>query len=175
MMSDANKVAQVDNRADARARWLDLPAVVIFALLIFTVALQFFTRYVLNDSFGWTEEIARYLLIGLGFSGCALCARRKSHIALEFFYRYLPDSASRYLALFCQLATAVFFLYCAALAVELAQRTNSDMASIALPKAIIHYSVAALCAVVGGLTLLGLRYRGGDSGDDKNHKDADKN
>ena len=37
-----------------------------FWLLGLTVFYQFFTRYVMNDSAAWTEEIARYLLIGVG-------------------------------------------------------------------------------------------------------------
>ena len=37
--------------------WL---AIVIFWGLSFIVFLQFFTRYVMNDSLAWTEEIARY-------------------------------------------------------------------------------------------------------------------
>jgi TRAP-type C4-dicarboxylate transport system permease small subunit len=39
-----------------------------FWLLGATVFYQFFTRYVLNDSAAWTEEIARYLLIGTVFT-----------------------------------------------------------------------------------------------------------
>ena len=37
----------------------DWVAFVIFWSLAFIVFLQFFTRYVLNDSLAWTEEIAR--------------------------------------------------------------------------------------------------------------------
>ncbi len=33
------------------------------------VFLQFFTRYVLNDCYAWTEEIAVYCLIGVVFLG----------------------------------------------------------------------------------------------------------
>ena len=40
-----------------------------FWVLGVTVFYQFFTRYVLNDSAAWTEEIARYLLIATVFTG----------------------------------------------------------------------------------------------------------
>ena len=46
--------------------WL---ALAFFWALGLTVFYQFFTRYVLNDSAAWTEEIARYLLIATVFIG----------------------------------------------------------------------------------------------------------
>ena len=70
--------------------WLDAPALIVFWALMLIVMLQFFTRYVLNDSLGWTEEIARYLLIFVTFIGAITCTRLGAHIFLEFFYRYLP-------------------------------------------------------------------------------------
>ena len=47
----------VANWEDVRV--YDVPVLVVFAVLFLIVALQFFTRYVLNDSLGWTEEIAQ--------------------------------------------------------------------------------------------------------------------
>lgn len=148
----------------ARVRALDIPALIVFALLFFTVALQFFTRYVLNDSLGWTEEIARYLLILLAFSGGILCVRNNAHIALEFFHRYLPPAVSARVWSGCRLITAAFFLYCGVLAVQLAQRTSSSMASVDLPKAVIYYIVALMCALTGALALAALRQRGKGGG-----------
>src|SRR5512143_4336296 len=60
--------------------WL---AFVLFWSLAFIVFLQFFTRYVLNDSLAWTEEIARYALMWVVFIGGAMVTRRNSHIAVE--------------------------------------------------------------------------------------------
>ncbi|MFB1016530.1 MAG: TRAP transporter small permease, partial [Burkholderiaceae bacterium] len=65
-------------------------AVGFFWLLGITVFHQFFTRYVLNDSAGWTEEIARYLLIASVFVGMAIGVVKHNHIRVDFFYRYLP-------------------------------------------------------------------------------------
>src|SRR3954464_11470487 len=61
----------------------DLIAIAVFWSLAFIVFLQFFTRYVLNDSLAWTEEIARYGLMWLTFIGGAVVTRKKAHIAVE--------------------------------------------------------------------------------------------
>ena len=68
----------------------DWIAFAFFWLLAATVFLQFFTRYALNDSAGWTEEISRYLLICTVFIGAAISVRKNNHIHVDFFYRLLP-------------------------------------------------------------------------------------
>lgn len=55
----------------------------LFILVFFILFLQFFTRYILNNSFGWTEEIARIILITLCFTGAIVNARDGSEIFLE--------------------------------------------------------------------------------------------
>ena len=125
---------------------LDFPVLVIFVLLFFIVALQFFTRYVLNDSLGWTEEIARYLLILLAFVGSVTCVRKGKHIYLEFFYRYLPQGLIKPISTIVELAVFGMFGYMAWLGVELAQKTRSQrMVSLDLPKSVIYYIVVAAC------------------------------
>ena len=61
----------------------DWIAFVLFWALAFIVFLQFFTRYILNDSLAWTEEIARYGLMWLAFIGGAVVTRKKTQIAVE--------------------------------------------------------------------------------------------
>jgi TRAP-type C4-dicarboxylate transport system permease small subunit len=72
--------------------WL---AFVIFWLLAFIVFLQFFTRYVLNDSLSWTEEIARYGLMWVVFIGGAMVTRRNTHIAVELLSNVMKPGPLR--------------------------------------------------------------------------------
>src|SRR5580765_7233625 len=74
------------------ADWI---AFVIFWSLAFIVFLQFFTRYVLNDSLSWTEEIARYVLMWVVFIGGAMVTRRNIHMSVELLANVMKPGPSR--------------------------------------------------------------------------------
>src|SRR5258708_18859271 len=76
----------------------DWIAFAIFWALGIIVFLQVFSRYVLNSSFAWTEEIARYLLIAVTFVGGGIAVRKNSHIHVEILYVLLPKLGGRILA-----------------------------------------------------------------------------
>ena len=75
--------------------WEDWVALVAFWILAAVVFIQFFTRYALNDSAGWTEEIARYLLICTVFIGASMCVRKNNHVQVDVFYRFMPVGVAR--------------------------------------------------------------------------------
>ena len=89
----------------------DFVSFVIFWILGAVVFAQFFSRYVLNDSIAWTEEIARYLLIAVAFAGAPIAVRKNTHIQVEFFYRFINRSLARFLSVLVDLIRIVFFTY----------------------------------------------------------------
>ena len=100
--------APVDLSDYAFEDWL---ALALFWAMSFAVFLQFFTRYVLNDSYAWTEEIATNLNVALVFVGSAMCVRLSRHIQVDFLYRYVPAWLGRALATAIDLIRLVFFVY----------------------------------------------------------------
>lgn len=116
--------------------------VVAFWVLAVVVFVQFFTRYVLNDSIAWTEEIARYLLIAVTFLGAAIAVRKNTHIHVEFFYRYLPRPAGRFAATVVDVVRILFLAYFAYLTWKVLQLMgNQRMASVDLPIGLLYWVV----------------------------------
>lgn len=133
-----------------RFHWSDTPALLLFGLLAAVVLLQFVSRYVLNDSVAWTEEIARYLLIGSAYFGSLLALRRRGHIFLEIIFRRTSDANVKALALLTDAATVIFHGIVTVLAVRLALVADRRMISVDLPKNIIYgiVAIAMLAATV---------------------------
>lgn len=88
--------------------WL---ALAIFWVMAVCVFLQFFTRYALNDSYAWTEEIATYCLIAVVFIGSAMCVRLSRHIQVDLLFRYLPYRPARALSTAIDAIRIAFFAY----------------------------------------------------------------
>ncbi len=145
--------------------WSDGLVLAVFWGLAFVVFLQFFTRYVLNDSLGWTEEIARFLLIGVTFIGAVMATRKQSHIAVEFLYRWLSRPVRRALQTIVDLISLVFYTGLAVVSVQMAGRTNQSMVSIKMPKSIIYWGVAICFAFMALYALAALvrHWRAGTS------------
>ena len=140
----------VDLSATTAEAWLALG---IFWVLGATVVYQFFTRYVMNDSAAWTEEIARYLLIATVFIGATIGVVKNNHIQVDFFYRYMPARMARVMATVVDVLRVGFFGAAVVLTLLMMQKlgSNSRMTLIDLP---MNY-VYAVCLL--GFVLMTLR------------------
>lgn len=133
-----------------RMHWSDWPAVILFVTLGAVVLLQFLSRYVFNDSVAWTEEIARYLLIGVAYFGSVMGIRRGGHIFLEVIYRRTTAESVKGLALLSDAAVVIFNAVLTVLAFQLTLAADRRMISVDLPKSIVYgaVTIALLAATV---------------------------
>ena len=132
----------VDLSGTTPEAWLALG---LFWLLGLTVFLQFFTRYALNNSASWTEEIARYFLVATVFIGAAIGVAKNNHIQVDLLYRWLPHGVARVMSTLVDLLRLAF---CGAMVVYTAmmmqKMTGMQMTVVDLPMNLLY-----------GLVLLG--------------------
>jgi TRAP-type C4-dicarboxylate transport system permease small subunit len=120
-------------------RFEDWAAFVLFWTLAMVIFYQFFTRYAMNDSASWTEEIARYLLIATAFVGGAINVRKNNHVQVDFFYRLMPRWATRPLSTLVDVVRILFLGYCVWLTIFLMTKIGgSRMAIIDWPIGILY-------------------------------------
>lgn len=80
-MSIADKIVNKINKI------LEYILVFIFAILVIDVLGQVFSRYILNTSFAFTEELARFCLIWLSILGAAYLNAKREHLSMDFLYQ----------------------------------------------------------------------------------------
>lgn len=157
------KDAPIDLRHYSIEAWI---AFAFFWLLAANVFYQFFTRYVLNDSAAWTEEIARYLLIAMVFVGVSAVVRTGRHIHVDFLYRLLPRKAGRVFATAIDVVRVAFFGAAAVLTFEMMERMgNYRMTIIDLPMNLV-YGVCMFgfaCATLRSVQVAVVNWRRGAS------------
>ena len=122
----------------------DWVTLIVFWGMAFCVFLQFFTRYVLNNSLAWTEEIAINCLVVVVFLGSAMCVRLSRHIHVDVIYHYIPHQLGRVLSILVDVVRIGFFVY----GVYLLWRyvgivSDERMVTINLPRGIVFYAVLA--------------------------------
>jgi TRAP-type C4-dicarboxylate transport system permease small subunit len=146
VMGDDGEFHATDEAVDLSGTTIEAWAALgLFWLLGLTVFYQFVTRYVLNDSASWTEEIARYLLIGTVFVGAAIGVAKNNHIQVDILFRYLPARAGRALAIAVDVVRIAFFGWVTVLTLQMMMKmgNNYQMTIVDLPMNIVY----AVCMV----------------------------
>lgn len=127
----------VDLSGTAPEAWL---ALALFWLLGLTVFYQFVTRYVFNDSAAWTEEIARYELIGVVFIGAAVGVIKNNHIQVDFFYRHMPAAMGRAMSTLVDALRVGFFLATVVMTIQMMIKIGNQtrMTIVDLPMNVVY-------------------------------------
>jgi TRAP-type C4-dicarboxylate transport system permease small subunit len=137
----ADDLRHFDLRSHGPEDWAGLVLLWVTGALVF---LQFFSRYVLNDSASWTEEVARYLLIALTFIGAAGAVRRGTHIRVELLEALLPGRAKRVLQAVLDAGRLAFWVFGAVVGLDLAERMGTmPMDSLDATLAWVYWPVCA--------------------------------
>lgn len=121
--------------------WITLA---VFWLMVVCVFLQFFTRYALNNSLAWTEEIAINALVVIVFLGSAMCVRTSRHIQVDVLYHYLSPGVARTLSLIVDVVRVGFFAYATWLMWRYVTIVAHErMTTVNLPRSWFFYAVFA--------------------------------
>ncbi len=127
------------------------------------VIVHVFYRYVLNDSFGWTEELSRTMMVWMAFLYFPTAHRYGMNVSLDIFVSAIQDSPiMRYVGIMIELA--VFVLLCGAIWYSwgLMSRAGSSVTlSLRLPLSYVYmimpigFGLVALVSFERLLRLLG--------------------
>ena len=151
VMGDDGQFHAVDEEVDLSGTPVDAwVALGFFWLLGATVFYQFFTRYVLNNSASWTEEIARYLLIAVVFTGATIGVAKNNHIQVDFFYKFMPAWLSKFMNHLVDIMRIAFFGAATVLTGQMMEKLGTyKMTIIDLPMNLVYGVVmagfAAMC------------------------------
>jgi len=138
-------------------RVLDGITLLLLTVLLLVVGAQILTRYVLNYSLFWSEELARYLFIYLVFIGSAIVMRRNGHIQVSVFVERLPSGVRRGLAIVSDLLLLSFTVIVLIHGVRLAAMVwTVPTAAMLIPWTLVYLGIvlgmaAMVLAVLGSL------------------------
>jgi TRAP-type C4-dicarboxylate transport system permease small subunit len=140
VMGDDGEFHATDEAVDLSGTTIEAwAALLFFWALGLTVFYQFFTRYVMNDSAAWTEEIARYLLIATVFVGAAIGVAKNNHIQVDFFFRFMPPWLGRAMALLTDALRIAFLGAAVLLTWQMMQKMDSyKMTIVDLPMNLVY-------------------------------------
>lgn len=79
-------------------------------IMVVSIFLQVFFRYVIGAPLFWSEEISRYAFIWVVFIGAALATKRGSHIGVDYFVSRLSERSQQIIATIVSLLVLAFIV-----------------------------------------------------------------
>lgn len=146
-------------------------SILIMALLVLSVLLQVFMRYVVGSPVTFTEELSRFLLIWLGLLSASYVYRQRMHLALDLLILKLKGNQKVVLNVFIHSLIGLFSLvvlvyggtHLVILTWVLDQHSPAMGVSMAVVYAVLPISGVTMAIYALDFVLQELGFREGDS------------
>ena len=141
--------------------------VLFFATMVVVMLMSVFFRYVLNNPFEWTEELVRFLWLGLCFLAINIGVRRNEHIGISVIVDNLPPKFAKILGYMVDLLSGLFLVVLIRQAYLMTNQTVMTAAALKISMfwpyltLLVGACLAFIQLVVRFITIL---YRGGKAG-----------
>lgn len=124
----------------------------IFLLVVMNV----FCRYALNYSFGWADELSRFLFVWVGFLGTATAFADNEHVSLDMVVDRLPRPAARVVRAIAMAGCLAIFAVFLQQGWLLVSRTVNASPALDIPMWLVYLCVpiASFLGVVYGVEKL---------------------
>jgi TRAP-type transport system small permease protein len=122
----------------------------LMVLMVASVTLQLFCRYVLSMPLPWPEELCGFLITWITFLVADVLYKRESHSSVDFLTRKFSKAAQRNIHLGIHALSGIFLAYLFYNSILLFVRQKGIVvgASLKIPR-----SIYTLSAVVGSLSM----------------------
>ncbi len=95
-------------------RWFDrnieaAAIAILLSLIVGSILLQIFMRYVLQDSFSWTEELTLWFFAWFIWIGISYGFKTQQHIRISFFQNLFSERIGLFIQITINMLILVFF------------------------------------------------------------------
>jgi len=137
--------------AEAILAWVtELPAAALVVVEVAILLAGVVSRYVFNNPFVWTDELAETLFIWLAMLGSVVALRRGEHMRLTTLVKRASPAVRAWLETMASVVVAIFLLEIVAPAQEYVAEQNA----ILTPALQMHDSYRVAALLVGSLLML---------------------
>lgn len=125
-------------------------ATLLFMLLTILLFMQVFSRYVLNSSLTWTEEVSIIFFVWMTYFSISAATLKRKHIRMDFVLVRLPFRLKKIGYIFSNLMCILFFGYFlwpfTTLVINM-YNMHSKTPIVGFPRVVVYGAVAAALAL----------------------------
>lgn len=132
---------------------------ILFIIMLVVLTMQIFSRLVLDQPLTWSEALAKFIFIYVGYLAVSIGIKENGHVYIDYFVEKMPKAIKRGINYFFQFVILIVLLLMAYIGYEMALR-KVPVEIVALGISYVYmYSALPLLSLLMIYRLLERNYR----------------
>ncbi|GAA3731833.1 hypothetical protein GCM10022378_20130 [Salinicoccus jeotgali] len=94
----------------------------LFIVILIVLGLQIFSRQILDDPNTWSEQLARFLFVYVGYLAISSEIKNEGHVRIEYFFDKMPEKVQIVIHYTFQVLMGIILILMAYVGYELSMR-----------------------------------------------------